>query len=648
MSGKKRKQPETPPPCAMFRGVSSRELHAILTEIKACPEILDDVKPKNFNLITRHGDEFEELKQTIVLPLNDGNHFHWQVLSLSKLVAMHVNKNPFFRTCFESALLTNERRQLGMILYLDELTPGNALRPDNRRKLYQWYISFVDFKLHLRNEDVWLPLALLRSSVAHQLAGGISSACNGLLQNTVDEDGSVFKGALVKLPEPTLYFASFKVYLGDEAALKAFWSVKGSAGVKPCFCCTNIIKKGSPLLDVCPDLLPITETSFSNCFATTNEDLWAAQDELARQAPALSKQGLDNLEKASGQNYCPYGVLANVSLRRHAKPLDSQFDTMHVYFSGGAAELELNLMTKALQNVAGLRCDTLQSFLNAWRSLGPTVYITLKDFEFKGMASAVLYTIPILRFFLEKHCSHEAGLTSKIASFRALHDVVSCLRTIKEAAVVPLAATRLLAALQKKHFVLFQLAYSVDEEVKPKHHFALHVPSQINRHNFLFDCFALERKHQLVKAQVNNIAQVACSQVFEGNLSVQLNRLQIDESSRTQLPPYLVAPKPTGLGFDVAKSVRLTFMIVKVKDVIYSPGGVACLVQSCCSHGHAIELLVQPFSLQEELFPKAKKWRSQESFWKLLVKDVPFCVSIRICIHIYLYMCLNSALIVVT
>ena len=50
-------------------------------------------------------------------------------------------------------------------------------------------------------------------------------------------------GGLVDVPDPTLLHADLTAFIGDEAALKAIWQVKGQGGVKPCFKCSNIIKK---------------------------------------------------------------------------------------------------------------------------------------------------------------------------------------------------------------------------------------------------------------------------------------------------------------------------------------------------------------------------------------------------------------------
>lgn len=613
MTDKKRKDIDDALSRLKFRGVSGRELHALLLDIKRSPQVLDAVTDGNLNLWGNDCHKmFKDQMTTVTLPLLDGT-FEWTFFSFSKLVSFHAKKNQAFAAALKKALSQSRGRPLNIILYADELTPGNVIRPDNRRKLVQWYASFADFKLHLRNEAVWLPVAVLRSSMVGQIDGGVSTATRALLQTIIREECSILTGTVVEIPEPTLVMGSISVFLGDESALKQLWAVMGSSGIKPCFCCTNVLKKNHRLLSVCPELVDITETDFSKCTPATAEDLWSAQDELTRGVGDRKA-----LQTACGQNYCPNGVLADKDMRPYVDPMGTQFDTMHTYFSGGIAELEVGLFLKALQKLGGLQSTVLQDLCNAWKS-HKTHFITLKDFELKGMASAVLIVVPMLRYFLEQFCSNNAAISNEVASFRALHDVVSSLKSIKESAVVAAEATDKLAVLQKRHFESFRRAYG-DDYVRPKHHYSLHVPKQIARHQFLYDCFVLERKHQLAKAEIANMRQIAANPTFERNLIAQLNYVQLAESTRTAQRPFLVKPQQTTHGFTVSKMACLTFMDVKATDIIYSDGR-AFLVHGCSSTGGEIRLLVEMFGLVEQVYVGCQKWRTLNSFWQLHVED---------------------------
>jgi hypothetical protein len=78
------------------------------------------------------------------------------------------------------------RRRLGFVprpgapvrilIFGDELQPGNVLRPDPGRKLWAWYWTIADLPpRELRSEAWWLPLAFARSSEVDKLGGALGA-----------------------------------------------------------------------------------------------------------------------------------------------------------------------------------------------------------------------------------------------------------------------------------------------------------------------------------------------------------------------------------------------------------------------------------------------------------------------------------------
>jgi len=522
------------------------------------------------------------------------------------LISKHLEENPLFRKCLIEAMSNNTARRLRLILYLDELTPGNVIRPDNRRKLYVWYISFVEFKLHLRNEALWLPVAAIRSTILSTVVGGLSSASRALFKAMLEERPSVLlTGALVNVPDPTLLQAELKVYLGDEPAVKGIWSVKGFAGIKPCLFCSNIVKKTSELRRLHPWLKTIVEENKDLFQPNRNEDLWNAQAHLAAQSALLTKTALDTLEKACGQNFCPQGVLADRDLRNYAKPLDSQFDSMHIYWSNGIVDLEVDLMLQSLKKEPGLNSQHLETYVNSWSSASKTS-LWLKDFQFKGMASQLMQLFPVLSYFLDKFLSTDASLTHELASFRALTRVVQLLKRIKDTAEVSLQHTTELAKLQREHLSLFKRAYDAETHVKPKHHFSLHLPEQINRCSCLFDCFVTERKHRLIKAEIQHYS--SCATQFERDFIIRVNEIQLSET-KDHAQPCLIAPKLCPLGFHVARRARLKYVSVAEGEVVFAHG-MAMVVRACAEVDAVIELLVETYTfVQFDANPLSRVWR---------------------------------------
>ena len=258
MTDKKRKDPNEVLHSLKFRGISGRELHALLTQVKEAPELLDKITTGNVNIWGARALRAAAAKmQTMDLQLWNGGSFAWSFFSLSKLVALQTKQNPIFASVLKQVLSERAGQPLNIIVYSDEVVPGNVIKPDNRRKLVQWYVSFVEFRLHLRNERVWLPVAALRSSMIQDIAGGLSAASRALFHSIVHEEDSLLKGTAVEIPDPMLVTGRLSVFVGDESALKHVWAVMGASGIKTCFCCTNVVKKGNPLLSVCPDVVSI-------------------------------------------------------------------------------------------------------------------------------------------------------------------------------------------------------------------------------------------------------------------------------------------------------------------------------------------------------------------------------------------------------
>ena len=55
---------------------------------------------------------------------------------------------------------------LSFILYADGITPGAVLSPENRRKAFVWYGSFLEFRRLLAYEEMWCALAVARTCLA--------------------------------------------------------------------------------------------------------------------------------------------------------------------------------------------------------------------------------------------------------------------------------------------------------------------------------------------------------------------------------------------------------------------------------------------------------------------------------------------------
>ena len=76
------------------------------------------------------------------------------VADIERLLQWFVDGCVAFSDLLES--VCEPMRPLTLLIYFDEVTPGNPLQPDNARKSYLLYISLKEFKHALKSEHAWL------------------------------------------------------------------------------------------------------------------------------------------------------------------------------------------------------------------------------------------------------------------------------------------------------------------------------------------------------------------------------------------------------------------------------------------------------------------------------------------------------------
>lgn len=123
-----------------------------------------------------------------------------------------------------------------LVLYSDEVTPGNQLKPDNRRKYHAIYFTFKCLGMScLTDEVAWWTLAVIRSHLLMKVDGGLSALMRCLLETFYKAPHDLSQGVLLKCPTARrMLFAKVTTLIGDESALKQTWSIKGASGTLPC------------------------------------------------------------------------------------------------------------------------------------------------------------------------------------------------------------------------------------------------------------------------------------------------------------------------------------------------------------------------------------------------------------------------------
>ena len=90
------------------------------------------------------------------------------------LIEWAIRNEPDFHRFFR-AVCDHYSNKLGIVLYSDEITPGMALKPDNRRITNALYWSIRQFGFpHLHKDAMWWTSTTIRSDVVHLIRDGMA------------------------------------------------------------------------------------------------------------------------------------------------------------------------------------------------------------------------------------------------------------------------------------------------------------------------------------------------------------------------------------------------------------------------------------------------------------------------------------------
>ena len=215
--------------------------------------------------------------------------------------------------------------------------------------------------------------------------------------------------------------------------------------------------------------------------------------------------------------------------------------------------------------------------------------------SFKAMASEVISVMPVVAYFAETVVEPTGHLQEEVASFKAFHAVGVLVQKLKFGACTGL---QLQSAL-RRHLPLFVKAYG-PEWVRPKHHFAMHIPLQIQRDTMLLDTFVHERKHKLVKGYADHHdSDVAFEKAVLTRCIIQQCR-QLQEAdryadrlqgSREQLPAPLLHAFGATRGH-IAPEMHFEHVTASVGDLLVAKSGAVLILNACLELDGSLKMLV--------------------------------------------------------
>ena len=392
-----------------------------------------------------------------------------------------------------------------LIIYIDEVRPGNPFRPDKARMTQCIYWTFVDLHDHLLvSSDAWFIAGVLRSIVMDTIAGGVSGFMKLLLKLYFKAENNFTRGIVVSNGNDNfLLQASFVGFLADEKALKEIFLLKGAAGTRCCPTCLNVVqflspedRRGSHLVDIdCPDR--------SLFHYTTDVAFYEAVTKLEGLADG-PKAALHRMEQMLGLNYHEAGLLFDPWCKTVVRPISHYLrDWMHILVSHGVLGTEMAMLLGLLKGI-GVKAEVVQNFARTftlpkhlgkvsdeWFASDRTSEDTMRFF-----ASELLTMTPLFASFLEQAIEPRGLLVEHCRCFKVMARIIALLQLGPTGATLHVEELR---ALISEHHDAYTRLYS-RLAIKPKWHHMIHLPEQVSSLGKALSCFVTERKHKQVKA----------------------------------------------------------------------------------------------------------------------------------------------------
>lgn len=401
-----------------------------------------------------------------------------------------------------------------LILYSDEVVPGNVLAPMPSRKCQVVYYSFQELGLEtLSREDGWFCATVKRSRLVNQVAGGMAQVIGALLKLLFTPGGHHLSETGILLTggddPPVRLFAKLKVLIQDGAAHKQTWHCRGDGATVFCSLCLGLVTASSQLQAfdrtglLCANVIRDSDLTFA-----TSEQMKTAARRIQELHGRLRADQFVRSQQASGFTFQPYSLLCDLELDAVIDPA-SQFmhDWMHGVLNNGVFNTVLHMLVEAFFQHNRFIYDTLVEYLKQWRwphRLGSTykIHEVFDKKRRKGnveagytrcQASEALSIYPVVACFVRCVARPAGTCTDQCEAFLALTDVIAMLQSL------PHGCTSAAMVRNAVHRFLALLVIGFDCDIWPKAHWMLHYAAHIEKHKCLYTCFVHERKHRVVR-----------------------------------------------------------------------------------------------------------------------------------------------------
>ena len=310
--------------------ISQRALEEVLTVCKSNLDELATTGTSRTSIKRSRDTAFDtntpygKLMQRFTLVGENGEAVSVDFISPQAMLWHACSECPKFARAVQQMLVKERptiQKPLTVCLYADEISPGNNLKRDNRRRVQAIYWSIRQLgPMQLSMESSWFFFSLIRSETVNKVKNGMSQIARECLKIFYKQGLDFRQG--VQLPFPDAVYMSLPASVGhivaDESALKQFFENKGAGGKLLCMFCQNCVQRRySP--ENTEGLVLHDSLEFGQLKLHTDRSIFNFVNHLKDKAATSTKKELEDLETVLGFNHCPQGLLQDQFIQNNSE-----------------------------------------------------------------------------------------------------------------------------------------------------------------------------------------------------------------------------------------------------------------------------------------------------------------------------------------
>ena len=618
--------------------ISNSGLNALLSRVADAEEGVTHATKADVD--AAYVARYARFKVSESFPLAGGGEFVLDYAEPVVLLSELIADSAALTNLYNVVMRAKGTEKWNVVVAFDEYTPGANLVVDNRRKIMNVYVTFLDLgQAALSDSIAWVVPLVIRHSVLVNIVGGWPRVLKAFLARLLcGPHGLATAGMPLKLGDKVFVIqAHLACVFSDGEGLKFAFDWKGPSSLKPCVVHYNVFKKGSDLSHRRPGFCEIAcaDPRMFRSWAQTDmtrtmEMLNAGKHRVT--AGLMAKSKLDDIAKSFGLNPNEHNLWTDLGLSACcAADLVGTitYDWVHSCLQDGTFTCEAWVFLHKCDEVLGVSSADVHAFLKdpSWRWPAAThaksrnlhrVFDSYRTSssetanKLKCSASELLGLYGMLRNFVEVKVRVCEALAAPRASFDAACEVLDVILLCKRGVVDFADGAAALGRAVSKHMTLHLRAYG-DDHIKPKHHWLFHIGPQFLRDKCIIDAFVVERGHLLVKSIAEHVRNTTH---FEASVMAGVTNRLFNKANVAKIGSGLRGLVSYWSGFRIAAHMTIFGLQVDVGDVVIF-GDVPGRIVACAEDGEDLCVIVDQLELVAQVSLHNCSWREggQRAVW---------------------------------